>query len=63
MAEDAYRIELEFVENLKFSGIFNNKKILKVITALQNKHITKNEPIFFFGFVKYRVGWIRAPKL
>ena len=25
-AEDAYRIELEFVENLMFSGIFNNKK-------------------------------------
>ena len=45
MAKDAYRIELEFVEN--FSGIFNNKKILKLITALRNKHITKNEPIFF----------------
>ena len=50
----ARRIELEFVENLKFLAFSTIKN-----TKEENKHITKNKPGFFFwggGLLKYRVG-------
>ena len=60
--EYACRIELGFVENLKFLAFSTTKS-----TEEESKHVTKNKPVFFFflggGVVKYRVGRIRASKL
>ena len=55
----ACKIELEFVENLKFLA-FSTTKILKNKT---NTLLKTSSSFCFFGFVKYRVGRIRASKL